>query len=95
MSPVAEEVLRAAEALSPEDRSELLEALLAAEPDADDVAIPSACEKGAPVELSPEWLAEIRRRSAEYDAGRDPGVLWEEVKRQARDRADREILGRA
>lgn len=80
MSPVAEEVLRAAEALSPEDRSEVLEALLAAEPDAD--------------ELSPEWLAEIRRRSAEYDAGRDLGVSWEEVKRQARDRAARDILGR-
>jgi putative addiction module component (TIGR02574 family) len=71
MTHLAEEVLRAANALSPEDRSELIDALLATEADQP---------------LSDEWMAEIRRRSAEYDAGLVQGIPWSEVKRQARDR---------
>ncbi len=33
--------------------------------------------------LSPEWMAEIERRSAEFDAGRMEGVPWEEVQAAA------------
>jgi len=33
--------------------------------------------------LSDEWVAEIQRRSAEYDAGTAETVSWEEVKAEA------------
>jgi putative addiction module component (TIGR02574 family) len=33
--------------------------------------------------LSDEWVAEISRRSAEYDAGSAETVSWEEVKAEA------------
>jgi putative addiction module component (TIGR02574 family) len=33
--------------------------------------------------LSDEWLAEIQRRSAEYDAGYAPSVPWQQVKAEA------------
>ena len=33
--------------------------------------------------LSEEWLAEIQRRSAEYDAGATQTVPWEQVKAEA------------
>jgi putative addiction module component (TIGR02574 family) len=37
--------------------------------------------------LSEEWIAEIRRRSAEYDSGTAQGVPWEQVKGDALRRA--------
>ncbi|MFO7903876.1 MAG: addiction module protein [Planctomycetota bacterium] len=33
--------------------------------------------------LSDEWVAEIQRRSAEYDAGSAETVSWEQVKAEA------------
>jgi putative addiction module component (TIGR02574 family) len=33
--------------------------------------------------LSDEWVAEIRRRSAEYDSGAVQTIPWEQVKAQA------------
>lgn len=36
--------------------------------------------------LSPEWMAEIERRSAEYDAGRMPTVSLEDVMAAATNR---------
>ncbi|HMO86331.1 MAG TPA: addiction module protein [Lacipirellulaceae bacterium] len=36
--------------------------------------------EGADVELSPEWLAEIERRSAEIDAGTAELEDWESVR---------------
>ena len=33
--------------------------------------------------LSDEWVAEIQRRSAEYDAGTAETVSWEQVKAEA------------
>ncbi len=36
--------------------------------------------------LSSEWLTEIERRSAEYDAGQVPLVAWEEVRAAALNR---------
>ena len=37
--------------------------------------------------LSEEWLAEIRRRSAEFDAGHAVTVPWEQVRADALRRA--------
>jgi putative addiction module component (TIGR02574 family) len=37
--------------------------------------------------LSDEWLAEIERRTAEYDAGNEQAIPWEQVRRDARLRA--------
>ena len=37
--------------------------------------------------LSDEWLAEIDRRSAEYDAGIVQPIPWEQVRAEARQRA--------
>lgn len=37
--------------------------------------------------LGPEWLAEIQRRTAEYDAGKAQVVPWQEVKADALRRA--------
>ncbi len=33
--------------------------------------------------LSEEWLAEIRRRSAEYDSGSVDGIPWERIRADA------------
>jgi putative addiction module component (TIGR02574 family) len=47
--------------------------------------------------LSEEWIAEIRRRSAEHDSGTVSGVPWEQLKADALRRAKRgpsPILGR-
>jgi putative addiction module component (TIGR02574 family) len=38
----------------------------------------------AEIPLSPEWMAEIERRSAEIDAGTAKLYTWEEVKEAAR-----------
>jgi putative addiction module component (TIGR02574 family) len=43
-------------------------------------------EDAAPA-LSDEWLAEIQKRSAEYDAGLVPGTPWEEIRSAALRRA--------
>lgn len=37
--------------------------------------------------LSDEWVAEIDRRSAEYDAGIVQAIPWEQVRAEARRRA--------
>jgi putative addiction module component (TIGR02574 family) len=37
--------------------------------------------------LSDEWLAEIGRRSAEYDAGKVQPIPWEQVRAEALRRA--------
>jgi len=41
--------------------------------------------------LSDEWVAEIQRRSAEYDAGSAETVPWEQVKAEALRRAGRSV----
>jgi putative addiction module component (TIGR02574 family) len=66
MSPGTEELLRNAQALPPADQVELIEALIAGLDEAD------------PQPLDDAWMAEIKRRSAEFDAGRrygDPDSL--------------------
>ena len=81
MSSSLAAVLAAAEALSIEERRELVELLL----DGLD-AVP---ESESPT-LTEAWRQEIARRSAEYDTGQAKTVSWEEV--QARWRA-REASG--
>lgn len=41
--------------------------------------------------LSDEWIAEIRRRSAEYDSGAVETVPWKQVKAEAMRRAGRTV----
>jgi putative addiction module component (TIGR02574 family) len=36
---------------------------------------------------SEEWIAEVQRRSAEYDAGRMTAATWPEVQARARQKA--------
>lgn len=45
----------------------------------------SECERLP--QISQEWLAEIERRSAEYEAGRAQAIPWEQVRRESRLRA--------
>jgi len=68
MTAEAEIVRDAAMALSGEDRDELIVALLAAKPS----------------ELSPEWLAEINRRSDGFERGQRSPKSWDEVRNTAR-----------
>lgn len=70
-----EALLADASRLPVADRIELIEALWDTVP-AD--ALPP---------LSDEWLAEIRRRSAEYDSGSIQAVPWEQIRTDALRRA--------
>ena len=72
MSATLEHVLQAALTLPESDRVELIDALIGTLP----------AEDAAP--LDDAWLAEIERRSREYDEGRVTPVAWGEVKRRAR-----------
>jgi putative addiction module component (TIGR02574 family) len=76
--PDYESLLTEASQLPIAQRVELIEALWDTVPDD---AVPP---------LSDEWLAEIQRRSAEFEAGRGKTIPWEEIRaeafRRARDR---------
>jgi putative addiction module component (TIGR02574 family) len=72
MSPGAEQILQTALALPAAEQVELIEALIAALDEAD------------PQPLDDSWMAEIRRRSAEYDAGKVIPVPWPVVRERAR-----------
>ena len=67
-------VLSAAAQLSVADRLRLIDELAASVP------------YDEPPSLSPEWLAEIERRSTELDAGAVAAVPWEEVRQRLRKR---------
>ena len=75
MTPAMEEVLSAALALPEAERLELAEALLVSLQPTD----------RPPFDES--WREVIRRRSAELRSGAVKAVPWEEVKRQAREKA--------
>jgi len=62
-----EQIIDAAKSLSPADRLRLVEAVW-------DDEHPEQWPA-----LSPEWLAEIQRRSAEFDAGRMTAFQWQDV----------------
>jgi len=66
-----ESILADAAQLSVDERIELAEALWNTLPEA---SIPP---------ISVEWLAEIEKRSAEYDAGLTTAVPWEDVRADA------------
>jgi putative addiction module component (TIGR02574 family) len=72
MSPTTEEVLHSALALPVGEQVELIEALIAALDEAD------------PEPLDEAWMAEIRRRSAELDAGKVTPIPWSVVRERAR-----------
>ena len=66
------EIIQASWALSPAERLQLLDAMWDAEhPD----AWPA---------LSPEWLTEVRNRSAAFDAGRMNASPWQDVQARVR-----------
>jgi putative addiction module component (TIGR02574 family) len=64
-----ESILSAASQLPVTDRLRLIDALASSVPD------------DAPPSLSPEWLAEIERRSAEVDSGAYIPIPWDQVRR--------------
>jgi len=72
MSPGTEQVFEAALALPEEERLQLIDALLAA-----------LDQNGTPP-LDEAWLAEVRHRSAAFDAGEVTPIPWSEVKERAR-----------
>jgi putative addiction module component (TIGR02574 family) len=74
MSPNLTAVLAAAESLPVPERRELIELLLLGLEDSAQVE----AEGQTPV-LSEAWHQEIARRSAEFDAGREETVSWEEI----------------
>ncbi len=69
MGPEYERVLQAALALSDDEREELLNSLL------------HMRNEGRV--LDETWVAEIRRRSAEYDAGTVTPIPWATVRERA------------
>jgi putative addiction module component (TIGR02574 family) len=70
-----QEIIDAARTLSPAERLRLVDAVW------DDEH-----PKNWPA-LSPEWLAEVQRRSAEFDAGRMKASSWEDVQARVRRKA--------
>jgi putative addiction module component (TIGR02574 family) len=68
MSPSTEHVFQSALALPAAEQVELIEALIAGLDQAD------------PQPLDDAWMAEIRRRSAEYDAGKVTPIPWSVVR---------------
>ena len=72
--PDYKSILSAAAQLSVSDRLRLIDELAGSVPDDE------------PPSLSPEWLAEIERRSAEIDSGAVSAIPWEEVRQRLRKR---------
>jgi putative addiction module component (TIGR02574 family) len=66
------EIIEAARALSPAERLQLLDAMWDAEH-------PEAWSA-----LSPEWLTDVRNRSAAFDAGRTNASPWQDVQARVR-----------
>ena len=72
MSPNTEQVLLTAKLLPTGEQVELIEALIAAQDEADPQPLDAAC------------MAEIQRRSAEFDAGNVTSIPWSVVREQVR-----------
>ena len=82
MSPITQEVLASAQALPTAAQVELIEALIAGLDEVD------------PEPLDEASIAEIQRRSAEYDTGLVRPVAWSEVLNPAHGRQIRERISR-
>lgn len=76
MTPATEQLLQSALALPEDERLQLVEALIA------------ECDRGLARPFDDAWLAEVRRRSDEVDAGTAALTPWPEVKRRARERLE-------
>jgi len=72
MSPDTQEVLETAQALPSAAQIELIEALIAGLDETD------------PEPLDEAWMAEIQRRSADFDAGHVQPVPWSVVRDRTR-----------
>ena len=72
MSPNTEQVLQSAQSLPPAEQVELIEALITAQDEAD------------PQPLDDAWMAEIQRRSADFDDGKATPIPWAMVRERAR-----------
>ncbi len=72
MSPALEQILQSVKALPVDDQRALVD------------AIQAQWSNGSP-KLTEEQWAEIRRRSAELDAGRMERIPWSVVRQQARE----------
>lgn len=81
MDPATEQVLQAALALPEEARVELAEALLASQ------------DQSSPLPFDAEWLSEIRRRSAEIEAGTVQPSPWHVVRQRVRQRLEERSSG--
>lgn len=77
MSPQFDQVFQAAMALPEAERADLVDSLI-------------ATLNVDTLPLSEEWMQEIRRRSAEIDAGKVELIPWDVV----RDRVRAKVLGR-
>jgi putative addiction module component (TIGR02574 family) len=77
MSPVAAELFKAAQSLPNSERIELASALWETIEDA---------MEDSPIELSPEWRAEIAERMRAIDAGEVQLLTEEEVNNRLRDK---------
>jgi putative addiction module component (TIGR02574 family) len=77
MNQAVEQVFQAALKLRDEEQLQLVSALAA------------AIEERGLQPFDDAWLEEIRRRSAEYDAGAVQPIPWSEVKERSRRRASR------
>ncbi len=75
MTPSVEQVLQSALSLPSAEQVELIEALIAAIDEAD------------PRPLDAAWMAEIQRRSDEFDAGKVIAVSWSVVRERATETA--------
>ncbi len=73
MTQRAQELLREALALLPEERADVAAELLASLDDT---------EPG-PADVEAAWAAEIERRARRVLAGESDGIPWEEVRRRA------------
>jgi putative addiction module component (TIGR02574 family) len=76
MTPATEQLLQTALALPDAERLELVEALIA------------EADRSLTRPFDDAWMAEIRRRSAEIDAGTAAMAPWSEVKRRVRERIE-------
>jgi putative addiction module component (TIGR02574 family) len=76
MSPLTEQLLQAALALSEEERLELVKALLSSQGSSDEPP------------FDPAWLVEIQRRSAEIDSGTVQLTPWTVVRDRIRQRLE-------
>jgi putative addiction module component (TIGR02574 family) len=78
MNKSVEQLLQAALKLPDEEQLQLVSALTA------------AVEERGLRPFDDTWLEEVRRRSAEYDAGGVQPIPWTEVKERARQRKSRD-----